>query len=112
MMLHLKEKIVFKASEIRLQYHLAAGPREIFKNFEANKKRGLLDLVFENLQLKGGILLFSAKELLLTMMDFKNHPKEWGRLDSNQRIPKERDLQSLAIATMRNPQKKNAGSRS
>jgi hypothetical protein len=29
----------------------------------------------------------------------------WGWLDSNQRRPKSRDLQSLAIAAMRHPQK-------
>ncbi len=28
----------------------------------------------------------------------------WGRLDSNQRSPKARDLQSLVIATIRHPQ--------
>ena len=30
--------------------------------------------------------------------------EKWGRLDSNQRNPKVRDLQSLAIAAMRHPQ--------
>jgi len=30
-------------------------------------------------------------------LDFKNRPGEWGRLDSNQRIPKKRDLQSAGI---------------
>ena len=29
----------------------------------------------------------------------------WGRLDSNQRRPKSRDLQSLAIAAMRHPRR-------
>ncbi len=33
-------------------------------------------------------------------------PKRWGRLDSNQRSPKTRDLQSLAIAAMRHPPKR------
>ncbi len=37
--------------------------------------------------------------------------ENWGRLDSNQRRPKSRDLQSLAIATMRHPQKGYAGER-
>ncbi len=40
--------------------------------------------------------------------------KSWGRCDSNTRRPKSRDLQSLAIATMRHPrkgQKKFAGER-
>ena len=32
-----------------------------------------------------------------------DRPKEWGRLDSNQRKPKLGDLQSPAIATMRHP---------
>lgn len=34
----------------------------------------------------------------------------WGRCDSNTRRPKSRDLQSLAIAAMRHPQK-DAGER-
>ena len=38
---------------------------------------------------------------------------DWGRLDSNQRNPKVRDLQSLAIAAMRHPREmeKDAGER-
>jgi len=45
------------------------------------EKRQPLDLVFQNLQLKDGSLLFSVREPFLTMLDFKNRPKEWGNLD-------------------------------
>lgn len=85
--------------------NLAARAREIFQSSEADEKRQLLDLVFQNLQLKDGSLSFSVREPFLTMMDFKNRPKEWGRLDSNQRRPKPGDLQSPAIAAMRHPQR-------
>ncbi len=85
--------------------NLATRPRDIFESSEVDEKRQLLDLVFQNLQLKDASLSFSLREPFLTMLDFKNRRNGWGRLDSNQRIPKERDLQSLAIATMRHPQK-------
>ena len=88
-----------------LVMNLATRAREIFESSEADEKRQLLDLVFQNLQLKDGSLSVSVREPFLTMLDFKNRPEEWGRLDSNQRSPKTRDLQSLAIATMRHPRK-------
>lgn len=83
--------------------NLATRAKEIFESSEVDEKRQLLDLVFQNLQLKDGSLSFSVREPFLTMLDFKNRPKEWGRLDSNQRSRETRDLQSLAIATMRHP---------
>jgi len=36
-------------------------------------------------------------EPFTTLVDYKKSPKGWGRLDSNQRRPKSRDLQSEAI---------------
>ena len=83
--------------------NLATRAREIFESSEVDEKRQLLDLVFQNLQLKDGSLSFSVREPFLTMLDFKNRPKGWGRLDSNQRTPKRGDLQSPAIAAMRHP---------
>jgi len=77
--------------------NLAARAREIFENSEVDEKRQLLDLVFQNLQLKDGSLSVSVREPFLTMMDFKNRPEEWGRLDSNQRSRETRDLQSVGI---------------
>jgi len=67
---------------------------KIFESSEVDEKRQLLDLVFQNLHLKDGSLSFSVREPFLTMLDFKNRPKEWGRLDSNQRSRETRDLQS------------------
>ena len=64
--------------------NLATRAREIFESSEVDEKRQLLDLVFQNLQLKDGSLSFSVREPFLTMMDFKNRPKEWGNLDLNQ----------------------------
>jgi ribosomal protein S18 acetylase RimI-like enzyme len=49
---------------------------------ETNKKRQLLDFV-QSLQLKNGSLLISARELFLTMLDFKNLPGEWIRSPSS-----------------------------
>ena len=74
--------------------NLAARAREIFESSEVDEKRQLLDLAFQNLQLKDGSLSVSVREPFLTMLDFKNRPGEWGRLDSNQRNQKARDLQS------------------
>ena len=88
-----------------LVMNLAAHAREIFESSEADEKRQLLDLVFQNLQLKGGSLSVSVREPFLTMLDFKNRPEEWGRPDSNWRRPKSGDLQSPAIAAMRHPRK-------
>ena len=77
--------------------NLAARAREIFESSEVDEKRQLLNLMFQNLQLKDRSLLFSVREPFKTMMDFKSRPGEWGRLDSNQRRPKSRDLQSVGI---------------
>lgn len=68
-----------------LVMNLAACAREIFESSEADEKRQLLDLVFQNLQLKDGSLLVSVREPFLTMLDFKNRPGEWRRWDSNPR---------------------------
>ncbi len=87
-----------------LVMNLAARAREIFESSEADEKRQLLDLVFQNLQLKDGSLSVSVREPFLTILDFKNRPGEWGRADSNRRTRERGDLQSPAIATMRHPQ--------
>jgi hypothetical protein len=71
--------------------------KEIFKSSEPEEKRQLLDLMFQNFQLQDGNLSFSVREPFLTMMEFKDRPGNWGRLDSNQRRPKSRDLQSVEI---------------
>ena len=77
----------------------------LFESSEVDEKHELLDLVFQNLQLKNESLLLSVHKPFLTMMEFKKWPEEWGRPDSNWRRPKSMDLQSIAIATMRHPRK-------
>ena len=62
---------------------LATRAREIFESSEVGEKRQLLDLAFQNLQMKDASLSVLAQEPFLTMMDFKNRPGEWGRSDSN-----------------------------
>ena len=64
--------------------NLATRAREIFESSEVDEKRQLLDLVFQNLQIKDGSLSFSVREPFLTMLNFKNRPKEWGNLDLSQ----------------------------
>ena len=64
-----------------LVMNLAACAREIFESSEPEEKRQLLDLVFQNLQLKDGSLSISVQEPFRTMMDYKDRPAEWGRLD-------------------------------
>ena len=61
-----------------LVMNLAARAREIFESSEVDEKRQLLDLVFQNLQLKDATLSVSVQEPFLTMMAFKNRPGEWG----------------------------------
>jgi hypothetical protein len=82
---------------------LAVIARELFENSEVEEKRQLLNLASQNLPPKDISLSLQVDELFKITMDYKNCPREWGRLDSNQRRPKSRDLQSLAIATMRHP---------
>ena len=78
-----------------LVMNLATRAKEIFNSSEVDEKRQLLNLMFQNLQLKDVSLSFQVREPFATMMDFKNCPVEWGRADSNRRNPKVRDLQSL-----------------
>lgn len=84
--------------------NLAARAREIFEGSEVEEKRQLLNFVFQNRKLDGKSLSIQACEPFTTLENYKKRPKEWGRLDSNQRSPKARELQSLAIAAMRHPQ--------
>jgi len=74
---------------------LAARARELFESSEVEEKRGLLNLVFQNLQLRDLSLSVQVHKPFKMMMDFKDCPTNWGRLDSNQRRPKSRDLQSV-----------------
>lgn len=86
--------------------NLAARAREIFESSEVDEKRQLLNLVFQNLKLEGKSLSIDTCEPFTTLVDYKKSPKGWGQLDSNQRRPKSRDLQSLAIAARRYPRRK------
>ena len=64
-----------------------------------------LNSVFQNLKLDGQNLSIDTCDPFTTLVDYKRCPKGWGQLDSNQRRPKSRDLQSLAIAARRYPQR-------
>ena len=96
MALHEKADQNFYVSA-NLVMNLAKRTKEIFESSEPDEKRELLNLVFQNLQLSNTSLSVQVQEPFLTMLDFKSRPGEWGRLDSNQRIPKKRDLQSVGI---------------
>ena len=61
-----------------LVMNLAACAREIFESSEPEEKRQLLDLVFQNLQLKDGSLSISVREPFRTMMDYKDRPGGMG----------------------------------
>ena len=77
--------------------NLAARAREIFESSEVEEKRQLLNFVFQNLKLDGKNLSIDTCEPFTTLVDYKKSPKGWGRLDSNQRRPKSRDLQSVPL---------------
>lgn len=65
--------------------NLAARAGEIFESSEVGEKRQLLNLVFQNLQLRGVNLSVSVQEPFLTMLDCKNHPTNWRWRESNSR---------------------------
>jgi len=73
---------------------LAKRAWEIFESSEVEEKRQLLNFVFQNLKLDGKNLLVALREPFHLFIQVKNSPRRWGRLDSNQRRPKSRDLQS------------------
>ena len=75
--------------------NLAKSARQLFESSEVEEKRQLLNLVFQNLRLEGKKLLLTLREPFSLIMQSKECPEGWGRLDSNQRRPKSRDLQSL-----------------
>ena len=68
--------------------NLAARAREIFESSEVGEKRQLLNLVFQNLQLRGVNLSVSVQEPFLTMLDYKE--------SSNQLEVERIELSSLA----------------
>ncbi len=65
--------------------NLAARAREIFESSEVDEKRGLLNLVFQNLQLRDLSLSVQVHEPLKTMMDYKECPTNWRWRESNSR---------------------------
>jgi hypothetical protein len=52
---------------------------------EVEEKRQLLNFVFQKLKLDGKKLLIQTCEPFTTLVDYKKRPKEWGKLDLNQR---------------------------
>ena len=75
---------------------------EVYPN-NTDIKRQLPIFMFRNLCLEGKKLIDTLCELVSVIMKARECPSGWGQLDSNQRSRKTRDLQSLAIATMRCP---------
>jgi len=57
--------------------NLAARAPEIFESSEVDEKRQLLNLVFQNLQLRGVNLSVSVQEPFLTMIGHKECPTNW-----------------------------------
>ncbi len=55
----------------------AARAREFFESSEVPEKRQFLNLVFQNLQLRGVNLSVSVQEPFLTMIGYKEHPTNW-----------------------------------
>ncbi len=55
----------------------AARAREIFESSEVTEKRQLLNLVFQNLQLRDVNLSVQVTESFKTMVDYKECPTNW-----------------------------------
>lgn len=64
--------------------NLAARSKEIFESSEVDEKRQLLNFVFQNLKLDGKNLSMNTCETFTKLVDYKNGPKGWGKLDLNQ----------------------------
>lgn len=75
----------------------------IFESSEVEEKRQLLNFVFQNLKLDGKNLLVTLREPFHLFIQVKDSPGRWGWLDSNQRTPKRRGLQPLAIGRYATP---------
>jgi hypothetical protein len=63
--------------------NLASRAREIFESSEVREKRQLLNLMFQNLQLRGVSLSVQVTEPFKTMVDFKECPINWRWRESN-----------------------------
>jgi len=59
-----------------LVMNLATRAAEIFESSEVDEKRQVLDLVFQNFELKNANFSVSVRETFLTLMYFKNRPVE------------------------------------
>ena len=65
--------------------NLAARARAIFESSEVDEKRELLNLVFQNLQLKSKKVLAQVCEPFNMMMDYKSCSTNWRWRESNSR---------------------------
>ena len=65
--------------------NLASRAREIFESSEVSEKRQLLNLMFQNLQLRDVNLSVSVQEPFKTMVDYKECPTNWRWRESNSR---------------------------
>jgi len=64
---------------------LAAKARELFESSEVDEKRQLLNLVFQNLELRDVSLSVQVHEPFNMMMDYKKCPTNWRWRESNSR---------------------------
>jgi site-specific DNA recombinase len=64
---------------------LAAKARELFESSEVDEKRQLLNLVFQNLELRDVSLSVQVHEPFKMMMDYKSCPTNWRWRESNSR---------------------------
>jgi site-specific DNA recombinase len=65
--------------------NLASRAREIFESSEVGEKRQLLNLMFQNLQLRDVNLSVQVTEPFKTMVDYKECPTNWRWRESNSR---------------------------
>lgn len=65
--------------------NLASRAREIFESSEVGEKRQLLNLMFQNLQLRDVNLSVQVTEPFKTMADYKECPTNWRWRESNSR---------------------------
>ena len=63
--------------------NLAARAKEIFESSEVEEKRQLLNLVFQNLQLRDASLSVQVQEPFITMIGYKENPTNWRWRESN-----------------------------
>ena len=78
--------------------NLASRAREIFESSEVSEKRQLLNLMFQNLQLRDVNLSVQVTEPFKTMVDYKECPTNWRWRESNSRAKPLRRLMTTCLS--------------